>query len=365
MSAADFLKPLLPYEFRRYLRDQLVRFQVKHVCGPVTVDLAEDEAVVTTVERNGEYYIEEFIQHYTQLGARHIFILDNCSTDDTVTIASKHDHVTIWQSSLCVGSYQGLLQRFLLRGIKTRGWCIHADIDELLDFPSSTAISLQLFLKYLNGRNYTAAVSQLLDMFADKPLSYLHEVKVESPADLYRLYDLSDILRVPYHEGQVTRTYGRTNLVSNKRTELFYGGIRKNLYGSEWYTNCLLTKHSLFRLNSGLDLFRHVHFVDRARLADVSCVMRHYKLVSNVIKTATQNRANLHGVSKGYNALLRFVLDNPDFELKRDTSCEWEDANRLVEAGFLFASDEYREYVEAHSPESQYRRLHEEHRMLA
>ena len=365
MSAPGFLKSLLPYEMRRYLRDQLVRFQVKHVCGPDGVELAEDETVVTTVEKNGEYYIEDFIQHYTRLGVRHIFILDNCSTDNTVAIASKHDNVTIWQSSLCVGSYQGLLQRFLLRGIKSRGWCINADIDELFDFPWSTAISLQLFLRYLNGRNYTAAVSQLLDMFADKPLSYLHEMKVESPADTYRLYDLSDILRVPYHEGQVTRTYGGTNLVSNQRTELFYGGIRKSLYGSEWYTNCLLTKHSLFRLNSGLHLFRHVHFVDRARLADVSCVMRHYKLASNVIKTATQNRVNLHGVSKGYDALLRFVLENPGFELKRITSAEWQDANRLVEAGFLFASDEYRDYVEANSPASQDSRAHDEYRMLA
>lgn len=353
MSLPGFVNSVLPYNTRRFLRDQWVRLQVKHICGPGAVQLAEDEAVVTTVQKNGEYYIEDFIRHYTRLGVRHIFILDNASTDNTVAIASKYDNVTIWQSSLCVGSYQGLLQRFLVRGIKSRGWCIHADIDELFDFPSSTAISLQQFLRYLNSRNYTAALTQMLDMFADKPLSYLHDIKPELPSETYTLFDVSDLLRVPYHEAQVTRTYGGSNLVSSQRTELFYGGIRKPLYGSEWYTNCLLTKHSLFRLNSGLELFRHVHFVDRARLADVSCVMRHYKLASNVIKTATQNRANLHGVSKGYDALLRFVLENPDYELKRETSVQWDDANRLIDAGFLFVSDKYRSHVEANLATSQ------------
>jgi hypothetical protein len=349
MSDSSLLRSLLPYAWRRYLRDRLVRFQVKHICGPSSVDLADDEAVVSCVVKNGEYYIEEFIRHYTLLGARHIFLLDNLSTDRTVALAARHQNVTIWQSSISVGSHQGLLQRFLLRGMKTRGWCIHADIDELFDFPCSARLSLRQFLAYLNSCDYTAVLTQMLDMFADEPLSYLYETKTEPLGETYRYYDVSDLLRIPYQDARVARTYGANNSLGYKQTDLLYGGIRKDLYGTEWFINCLLTKHCLFRLNSGLDLFRHVHFVDNARLADVSCLMRHYKLVSNVLQTARQNRANLHGISKGYDALLCFLLEHPDHRLKRSSASEWESADRLVDAGFLFASDKYMHYVEANA----------------
>jgi hypothetical protein len=327
-----------------------VRFQVKHLCGPTSVDLAEDEAVVSSVVKNGEYYIDEFIRHYTNLGVRHILLLDNLSTDNTVARATRYQHVTVWQSALSVGAYQGLLQRFLLRGLKSRGWCIHADIDELFEFPGSSTLTLGQFLRYLNAHRYTAVLTQLLDMFADEPLSYLYETKAESPEETYRLYDVSDVLRIPYTQDRLSQAYGSHNSVSYDRTELLYGGIRKALYGSEWLVNCLLTKHSLFRLNSGLDLFRHVHFVDRARLADVSCVMRHYKLASNVLQTARQNRANLHGISKGYDALLTFLVEHPDFRLKRSTASEWHDADSLVGNGFIFASEEFKQYIKAMTP---------------
>ena len=347
MSAiTSILKPLLPQGCRRFLRDRLVRFNVKHLSGPPSVTLSEEDVVVTCLVKNGEFYLEQFIAHYTQLGVRHILLLDNGSTDRTITIARSHPNVSLWSSSLSVGSHQGLLQRFLTRRTQGRGWCVNADIDEFLAYPGSERISLREFIRYLNSRRFTAVVTQMLDMFADQPLSCLYEMKPDVLAEVYRFFDISNITCVPYFDSELTQRFGSRNRLSHPDSTLYYGGVRKPLYGAEWYTNCLLTKHSLFRLRSGLTLFDHVHFVDHAHIADVSCALLHYKLVSNVLMTATQNRKNFHHMSAGHNNFLNYLLDHPDRHLTSRTSREWNSASTLVDLGFLFASERFKKYLD-------------------
>jgi hypothetical protein len=46
---------------------------------------------------------------------------------------------------------------------------------------------------------------------------------------------------------------------------------------------------------------------------------------------------------------LRFLLEHPDFELKQATGLGWDGPDRLVDLGFLFASNEYKNYVGTNS----------------
>jgi hypothetical protein len=131
------------------------------------------------------------------------------------------------------------------------------------------------------------------------------------------------------------------NELPDGNVALCFGGIRKTLYGID----PLLTKHSLFRVRKGLELFPHVHFVNHARLADVSGVLLHYKLVSNACETIRQNRVTCIGTSKGYSDLLELVTKRPDYRIKREAAVEFRGVDDLVEAGFLFVSDEYRAFV--------------------
>lgn len=344
-AVTRLFKLLLPSPVRRFLRDRKVRFDVRHMCGATSIEVHDDDVVVTCLVKNGEYYLEQFIAHYTRLGVRHILLLDNLSTDQTVAIARRHPNVSVWSSGLSVGSHQGLLQRFLVNRTRGRGWCIQADIDEFFDFPGSDKISLRDFVRYLNRNRFTSTLTQMLDMFADEPLSYLHELKPDRLDQVYRFYDISGIHHLPYFQSDLTKQYGRRNNLAFPDACLFYGGVRKPMYGAEWYTNCLLTKHSLFRLRSKLDLFHHVHFVDRAQVADVSCVLLHYKLASNAVFTATQNRANLHGIAAGYNVFLNYLLEHPTLRLTGPTTRTFTTASELVEPGFLFASPAYAQYL--------------------
>jgi hypothetical protein len=339
----DLSKLIIPVALRRNLREYQVARTIVHLHGPVRISLAPDEAAVTCVIKNGEFYIEQFIEHYFQMGFRHVFFLDNGSTDRTIALAKQHDRVSVCHSSLPIQANQGLFKRYLSERYIDGGWCLDADVDEFFDYPFSDVIALRQFLEYLNGRQATAVVTQLLDMFSAERLSDLATQEQRPFQETYQYYDLSEITRVPYHQSDMTASFARHNAPTNIDTALQFGGIRKTLYGN----NCLLTKHSLFRSNKGLDLFEHIHFVDKAMLADVSGIMRHYKLTSNALETAIQNRAGFTALTDGYDAFIKFLNNKKDVKIARTTAVKFQSVDELIPQGFVFVSSEYREYVKS------------------
>lgn len=341
MSLKDILKLVLPPKRIRKLRECIVPMNVTHLHGPKSIRLSGNEAVVTCIVKNAEFYMEQFIRHYTQMGFRHIFFLDNGSDDQTISIGKRHNNVSIFQSKLPVGMYLGFLKKFLAQNSAEGGWCLDADQDEFFDYPFSNVIGLQCFIEYLNKRNYTAVVTQLLDMFSDKPASHLGIKQEENLKTIYQYYDISEINKVKYHLSDFVEKYGNLNEISSEKTALYFGGIRKTLYGND----CLLTKHSLFLPGKNLDIFPHSHFVNNARLADVSCVMLHYKLISNALDMALQNKNYFPGCEQGYSDFIDFIKNNPEYKIKRDTAVKLQNVNDLVENSFLFTSEEYREHV--------------------
>ena len=341
MFPKHILRSLLPSPLRRAIRKRLVSLKAKHIYGRGRLQLANDEAVVTCAVKNGEFYIEEFIRHYTEMGFCHIFFLDNGSTDRTISIAKQFNNVSIYECTLPVEAHQELFKEFLAEKGADGGWRLDADIDEFFDYPYSDVVPLRKFLKYLNGRQYTAVVTQLLDMFPDKPLAL---VKADPTSDLkvtYSHYDLSNIIKTPYRASAFVAKYGSGNTLANEETAVLFGGIRKTLCGND----CMLTKHSLFFPGGRMKLFPHAHFVNNGRLADVSCAMLHYKLTANALEVALQNRTGFVGNGKIYDEFINFVVNKSDQQIKQSTSAKLDTVTELVESGFLFMSDEYSRYA--------------------
>jgi glycosyltransferase involved in cell wall biosynthesis len=341
MAAFRFLKRLVPPKWKGRLHERIVSLSVRHHYGPKAVRLSRNEAAVTCVLKNGEFYIQQFIEHYLRMGFRHIFFLDNGSSDKTVEIAKTYENVTVYRCKLPIETYQASLKRHLAESAIVGGWCLDVDIDEFFDYPFSDRIGLQKFLDYLNGKHYTAVITQMLDMFSDRPLSYLAQRRQEDLKQIYHYYDLSQVRKTNYRESELALAYARENELPGGGTALCFGGIRKTLYGID----PLLTKHSLFRLGDGMELFPHIHFVNKARLADVSCLLLHYKLASNACETTRQNRDAFFGISKGYSDLLDLVTKRPDYRIKGETAMEFRRVDDLLETGFLFVSDDYRTFA--------------------
>jgi hypothetical protein len=337
----DFLKLAMPASWRRKVQEFRVSASFTHVHGPKRLGLSSHEAVVTCVVRNGAFYIEEFIKHYSEMGFRHVFFLDNGSSDQTIEIAKRHSNVTVYKSDLPVGAYQDLMKKCLARKATEGGWCLDADIDEFFDYPFSSTVTLSEFLDYLNQRRYTAVLTQMLDMFPEKPLSVVAQEAQGSLKTTYNYYDISDVTKTMYGNCEFAARYGSSNILPNIPVLIMSGGIRRTICGNE----CMLTKHSLFVQGEGLELFPHVHFVNHARLADVSCLMLHYKLTSEALATALQNRQNFSYFARGYDDFINFILNKPDYPIRQSTAVRFCEAEDLVESGFLFMSATFRKYA--------------------
>lgn len=337
MFPKRIFRSLLPPGFRRAIRKRLVSLKARHIYGPKTLQLSSNEAVVTCAVKNGEFYIKNFIRHYTFMGFRHIVFLDNGSTDRTISIAKQFNNVSIYECTLPVEAHQELFKEFLAEKGADGGWRLDADIDEFFDYPYSDVVSLRNFLEYLNGKEYTAVVTQLLDMFAEKPLA---QVKADPGRDLkatYSHYDLSNITRTPYRASSFAAKYGSGNRLSNNDTAVLFGGIRKTICGND----CMLTKHSLFFPGRGMELFPHAHFVNNGCLADVSCVMLHYKLTANALEVALQNKKGFTGNGRIYDEFINFVVNKSDHQIKQKTSVKLRTVTELVPNGFLFMSEDF------------------------
>jgi Glycosyl transferase family 2 len=340
-SAKSIVGALLPVALKSKLREQHIDRNIVHLFGPRSVSLSGDEAAVTCVVKNGAYYIESFIEHYMEMGFSHIFFLDNGSTDDTLSIARRYSNVSASRCTLPINSHQRLFKKHLAKRSVNNAWCLDADIDEFFDYPRSEVVSLHELLKYLNRNHFTAMLTQLLDMFSDMPLSYLTDEKSENVSEVYRYYDLGDVTKTSYRGSELAVKYASANRLTKNEPLLCWGGVRKALYGND----CLLTKHSLFFVDKKIDLFTHVHFANRASVADVSGVMLHYKLTSNALAMALQNRDNFTQNSKTYGAFVSLLESGSDQTLKRGTTREFVNASELVESEFLSISPAYEEYA--------------------
>jgi len=340
MSVSGTLKALIPENWKRYLRELQLQSAFQHLHGPRVIESSANEAVVTCLVKNGTFYIDHFIDHYFRMGFKHICFLDNGSTDKTLERATSYNNVTVYRCLWPVEAYQGLLKKHLAERAVRAGWCLDVDIDEFFDYPHSDLLPLPHFLEYLNARGYTAVITQMLDMFSERPLSWLARQEEENLTRDYPYYDVAQVIKTNYVEDPLAKAYGHRNVVSGAAS-IYRGGVRKSVWG----INCLLTKHSLFRTDVGLQLFPHVHFVNRARLADVSCVLRHYKFASNAYDEAVQNKAAFVDISHHYSAIIDTLAKYPDFRITSDTAQKLTTASDLLENGFLFASEDYRSYA--------------------
>ena len=311
--------------------------RVRHVHGPAAVSYEADELLVICVVRNGESYVRPFMAHYRALGARHIVLLDNGSTDGTLDLLRGYDDVTVLQTDAPYERYENTMKRYLAERFSRGRWNLIADIDELFDFPYSDRLSLRAFLRYLNRHEYTAVVAQMLDLFADQPLSASPLSPDGDLASSHRYYDVSDIIKGDH---RLLKTPGG-------RIRFHWGGIRRTVFG----TMNGLTKAALVRMDGRLQPFVAWHHVRHGRFADVSCVLRHYPFgpsfyhkVEDAVATGRYGRLT----SDEYAAYWAGLTKQPTLNLRLPTARELSSLDELIDCGFLVVSPAYQQWVAEH-----------------
>lgn len=311
------------------IRRALLAARIRHVQGPRRIDYDMNELVVACIFRNGYLHINSFLTHYRSLGVKHFVFIDNGSTDGSPSLLSECSDITLLRTSAPYAVYENVMKTFLVEKFCRGRWCLFADIDELFDYPLSKWCSLAEFLSYLNRHDYTAVITQLLDMFADTPLCEVRSKPDDSLREKYIYYDLSAIRKRRY-----------LSPVPDPRIMGHFGGIRKHAFG----TLNGLTKISLFLLDGNLVPFFLWHHTRNSRIADVTTVLLHFPFV----ETFTEKVHEAAGSGRygpvtedEYMAYQCGLLATPRLTLKRKTARALAEVDELVESGFLFASDRY------------------------
>ncbi len=336
---------------------------IEHVHGPEKIAYGKEELVVVCLVRDGRPYVKAFIEHYRSLGAKHIAFLDNGSTDGTVEILRGYEDVTVLRTSLPyklegapvkddpVGNgwtreipfKQYLFSRF---GGRDR-WCLCADIDELFDYPYSDVIGPDSFLTYLNEGRYTAVAAQMIDMFPEEPLSGKTAGVDEPLKQLHRFCDLSNIDRrgMKGTRGGMKALGSRNTTVASDELEFFGGGIRNTVFGTKPH----LTKFPLVFLDGKTKPLDHsAHRVGNATVADITCVLFHYKFVdAHFQKQIAQAVSEEHRMrsSAKYKVYQRVIAENQNLQLKRKNATEVTGVKDLLDHAILVVSDEYVDWV--------------------
>src|SRR5919107_2143663 len=305
------------------------------------MDYEPDELVVVCLVRDGRPYVNSFVEHYRSLGAKHLFFLDNGSTDGTVEALKNYDNTTVLRSKLPYKGYRLAFKRFLMdRFGKKDRWCLYADIDELFDYPYSDVVGLDSFLGYLTEKSYTAVAAQMLDMFPEEPLLGREGNLQDEPLkERHRFYDISNINRTSVKE--LRHLHNRNNTLESDEIEIFRDGIQNTIFGSRLY----LTKHPLVFTDGRIQLSdRSSHWVANAKIADIICVLFHYKFLDGYFyKQATQavREGQYHNASTRYKRYLEALDTNPSLRVKRESARELRGVNDLLENGFLVVSEQY------------------------
>src|SRR5215218_7170551 len=323
------------------MTEQALRSSIEHLHGPQEVDYEPDELVVVCLVRDGQPYVNSFVEHYRSLGAKHLFFLDNNSTDGTVEALKSYDNTTVLQTMLPYKEYKFLMKQYLVGRFGTKDrWCLCVDIDELFDYPYSDVVGLNSFLGYLTEKSYTAVAAQMLDMFPEEPLSGREGNLQDEPLkELLRFYDISNISRRSIKE--LHHLHNRNNTLESDEIEMFRDGIQNTIFGSK----PLRTKFPLVFTDGTIKPFdRSSHWVDNAKIADISCVLFHYKFLDGFFqKQAAQavREGQYHNASARYKRYLEVLDKNPALKMKRESARELKGVNDLVENGFLVVSEEY------------------------
>lgn len=117
--------------------------------------------------------IPYFLQYYRAMGVTHFFAIDNRSTDGSADLLRReHDVRYFYTDQTYVESRAGRLWTSeLARFYGQNRWCLTLDVDEILVFPGSEALSLHELTGYMDQHGQRVLFTVFLDMYNDRALN--------------------------------------------------------------------------------------------------------------------------------------------------------------------------------------------------
>jgi len=180
-------------------------------------------------------------------------------------------------------------------------------------------------------------------MFSKDHFSNINNKRKSEFKDTYCYYDISQIKEMDY---PTIRFECRFNTLSDPQLKLYYGGIRHSVFGDT--SKFFLFKHPLLYIDDEIIPCSHPHFCNKAYIADIACVLKHYKFIHSFPKRVAaivEEKRYPIWAHVEYNMYDQFFKKHNDYCFFAETSKKLNSIHELVENGFLFVSENYLDYI--------------------
>jgi len=190
------------------------------------------------VVRNESLRLPYFLSYYRSKGISKFLIVDNDSTDGTLSLLLAQTDVHVWhtpfsfnQANFGAGWFEVLLRKF-----GQNCWCLIVDADEIFYYPDCEKFDIPHLCNRLDQENKKAVSAILLDMYSDKSIQETNYQPGQTYFDVCPFFD-----KTFYH-----RTTERSGPWNNQT--YYWGGLRQRIFaGLEGF---LLSKVPLIKYDS-------------------------------------------------------------------------------------------------------------------
>lgn len=298
---------------------------------PIPNNQKEVRAFITI--RNEKLRIQEFLRHHRQIGIDRFFFIDNGSTDYTLLKLIDQPDVHVFSTDASFGKAGGgtTWQNQLLDIYGLGHWCLRLDIDEQFLYPYFEALDIHSFCDYLDSKEFEGVFGFMLDMYG---LSSLEHTQPNEQTTLLQT--------CPYFDSQ---PYNVTPVMSFPPKRVT-GGVRNTIFWnipSLQKSAPILHKVPLVKWQKGFKYTSVAHSITPLKLADVSCILLHYKFLSDFHQRAlleAQRQEMFNGASE-YVMYLKAFQSNKKIDFASDFTTRFAGSFQLIKLDILKSSPDF------------------------
>jgi tetratricopeptide (TPR) repeat protein len=302
-----------------------------HIClerkDDKEIELAADDILCFIVERNESLRLPYILSYYREKGVNKFFVVDNHSTNETLSYLLEQPDVYVWHTSR---SYAGAKWgvdwvEILLQNYGFNHWCVLIDADELLYYPDCETKNIRQLCQELDREGNQAFSTVLLDMYSQKPL---REANYQSG---------QNFLEVCSHFDKKFYTAKALNGGPENNITAYFGGLRQRIFGGESMSFCI-NKAPLIKYDYNVRLYEGFHWIGNVKLASETGCLLHFKYFSTFheyAKQEAQRGEHWNGGSE-YLKYARKLEENPQLSFwDSELSVKLESSQTLLDFGAI------------------------------
>ena len=293
--------------------------------------------------KNESLRLPFFLKYYLNKGVDRIFLVDNNSVDNSVSIALSFENVHVFQTKEQYRNHWNWVE-ILLDRYGMNYWCLLVDADELLHFPNDEDLSIRNLCYYLEEENETVLRSLLIDLYADMPFSDCNYQQNKDPLRLCPYFD------VDYYEWSA-------KFINKKKWSIFSypifgGGMRGRVFGFDH--NNIISKTSLFRYQPNTYITQGIHGVDEAITSSIQGVVFHTKLLQDFeTKVGIEVKNEQYSRNSYYYKEYQKILNKtPALNPYYEGSVKYRNSQQLMDLGLMKSSEKLNELSSKFSSEN-------------